>query len=180
MGLAGLGDLVLHFCWRSTRPGRHDGHDLDSERRVLSAAELEEGPMGFMVEDRRLYAAFLDVMAQTPGLTLLSGESVVAQEVGAQEVTVQLASGRTLRGRVLVGCDGRVALCQLLGPQGPLAGGRAHEIHHQGDGQHAVQHKGEDRAQHRTVGVGGLGNAHHERDVNPSNCNDVHEYLFKK
>lgn len=72
-------------------------------------AELEEGPMGFMVEDRRLYAAFLAAMAETPGLTLLSGESVVAQEVGAQGVTVRLASGRTLRGQLLVGCDGRTS-----------------------------------------------------------------------
>ena len=76
---------------------------------TFDAADLEEGPMGFMVEDRHLYAAFLAAMADTPGLTLLSGETVVAQEVSAQGVTVTLASGRTLRGRVLVGCDGRTS-----------------------------------------------------------------------
>lgn len=74
---------------------------------TFDAADLEEGPMGFMVEDRHLYAAFLATMAETPGLTLLSGETVVAQEVGVQGVTVTLASGRVLRGRVLIGCDGR-------------------------------------------------------------------------
>ncbi len=76
---------------------------------TFDAADLEEGPMGFMVEDRHLYAAFLAAMADTPGLTLLSGETVVAQEVTAQGVTVTLASGRTLRGRVLIGCDGRTS-----------------------------------------------------------------------
>lgn len=76
---------------------------------TFDAADLEEGPMGFMVEDRHLYAAFLAAMADTPGLTLLSGETVVAQEVSAQGVTVTLASGRTMRGRVLVGCDGRTS-----------------------------------------------------------------------
>lgn len=72
-------------------------------------AELEEGPMGFMVEDRRLYATFLAAMAEEAGLTLLSGETVVAQDISAQGVTVTLASGRVMRGRVLVGCDGRAS-----------------------------------------------------------------------
>ncbi len=73
----------------------------------FDAAEIEEGPMGFMLEDRFLYAAFLAAMAEAPGITLLSGETVVAQEVCPQGVTVTLASGRCLTGRLLVGCDGR-------------------------------------------------------------------------
>jgi len=73
----------------------------------FDSAELEEGPMGFMLEDRFLYAAFLAAMAGAPRLTLLSGDSVVAQEVGATAVAVTLASGQRLTGRVLVGCDGR-------------------------------------------------------------------------
>ncbi|MBE0552332.1 MAG: FAD-dependent monooxygenase [Rhodobacteraceae bacterium] len=70
-------------------------------------AEIEEGPVGFMAEDRHLYAAFLAAMADQPGLTLITGETVVAQDIDAAGVTVTLASGRQLRGRVLVGCDGR-------------------------------------------------------------------------
>lgn len=70
-------------------------------------AELEEGPVGYMVEDRHLYAAFLDAMRDAPNLMLLSGESVVAQEVSAASVAVTLASGRQLTGSVLIGCDGR-------------------------------------------------------------------------
>ena len=72
-------------------------------------AELEEGPMGFMAEDRFLYAAFLAAMDEAEGVTLLSGETVVAQEVGAAGVSVTLASGKVLRARMLVGCDGRAS-----------------------------------------------------------------------
>ncbi|WP_395543102.1 UbiH/UbiF/VisC/COQ6 family ubiquinone biosynthesis hydroxylase [Neotabrizicola sp. sgz301269] len=74
---------------------------------TFDAAEIEEGPMGFMLEDRFLYAAFLEAMAAAPEVTLLSGETVVAQEPGPAGVSVTLASGRVLTGRVLVGCDGR-------------------------------------------------------------------------
>ena len=71
-------------------------------------AEMEEGPMGFMAEDRYLYAAFLAAMA-VAGIELISGETVVSQEVSAQGGEVVLASGRVVRGSVLVGCDGRAS-----------------------------------------------------------------------
>lgn len=74
---------------------------------TFDAAEIEEGPMGHMLEDRFLYAAFLDAMAAAPGIALWSGETVVAQDAGPAAVSVTLASGRVLSGRVLVGCDGR-------------------------------------------------------------------------
>lgn len=69
----------------------------------FDAAEIEEGPMGFMVEDRHLYAAFLQAMEAEPAITLLPGETVVAQSTGS----VTLASGRVLTARLVVGCDGR-------------------------------------------------------------------------
>ncbi|MBN2907478.1 MAG: FAD-dependent monooxygenase [Rhodobacteraceae bacterium] len=69
--------------------------------------EIEEGPMGYMLEDRFLRQAFLEAMAASPHITTLSSETVVAQAPDATGVTVTLASGKTLRGRVLVGCDGR-------------------------------------------------------------------------
>lgn len=74
---------------------------------AFDLAEIEEGPMGFMLEDRFLYAAFLDAMRAEPKITLLSGETVLAQEVTAEGVTVALASGRGVAGRLLIGCDGR-------------------------------------------------------------------------
>lgn len=63
--------------------------------------------MGHMLEDRHLYAAFLQAMQAAPGITLLSGETVVAQEVDGSGVTVTLASGKRLTAGLLVGCDGR-------------------------------------------------------------------------
>ena len=45
---------------------------------AFDSAEIEEGPMGFMLEDRHLYAAFLAAMRAEPRITLLSGETVVA------------------------------------------------------------------------------------------------------
>jgi 2-octaprenyl-6-methoxyphenol hydroxylase len=70
-------------------------------------AEIEEGPMGFMLEDRHLYAAFLAAMRASPHITLVSGQTVVAQEVTASGASVTLASGTTLTTRLIVGCDGR-------------------------------------------------------------------------
>jgi 2-octaprenyl-6-methoxyphenol hydroxylase len=70
-------------------------------------AEIEEGPMGFMLEDRHLYAAFLGAMQAEPKITLMSGDSVVAQETVAGGISVTLASGARISARVLVGCDGR-------------------------------------------------------------------------
>ncbi len=69
-------------------------------------AEIEEGPMGHMVEDRYLRRALMDAMEANPHITVLNGETVVAQDTdGAARVT--LASGRVLTGSLLIGCDGR-------------------------------------------------------------------------
>ncbi|MFD1509998.1 FAD-dependent monooxygenase [Lacimonas salitolerans] len=72
-------------------------------------AELEEGPMGHMLQDRHLRRALLDGMAATNRISPLNDETVVAQDADAQGVTVTLASGRVLRGRLLVGADGRAS-----------------------------------------------------------------------
>ncbi|WP_299348676.1 UbiH/UbiF/VisC/COQ6 family ubiquinone biosynthesis hydroxylase [uncultured Shimia sp.] len=69
--------------------------------------EIEEGPMGFMLEDRFLYRAFLDAMQEQERITKITEDSVVGQEIDTTGVTVTLATGKTLRARLLVGCDGR-------------------------------------------------------------------------
>ena len=106
-------------------------------------AEMEEGPMGFMAEDRLLYSAFLAAMAEV-GIELISGETVVSQEVTAQGAEVILASGRVVRGSVLIGCDGRgsgVAARAGIGRTGWRYGQTAlvtairHEKDHQGIAQ---------------------------------------------
>jgi len=70
-------------------------------------AEIEEGPMGYMVEDRHLRRALLDAVATTAGITRMDGETVVAQAVDATGITLTLAGGQTLRARLAVGADGR-------------------------------------------------------------------------
>ncbi|WP_040671425.1 FAD-dependent monooxygenase [Rhodobacter ferrooxidans] len=74
---------------------------------TFDSAEIDEGPMGFMLEDRFLYAAFLQAMQADPNITLMSGETVVGQEVTPGGVRITLASGQSLAARLLVGCDGR-------------------------------------------------------------------------
>lgn len=89
--------------------------------------ELEEGPMGYMLEDRFLRGAALDAMAAAPGIRQISGARVTAQWTGRQQadgqqasgpqgkgqqaeapdVTVETDAGETITARLLVGCDGR-------------------------------------------------------------------------
>ena len=73
----------------------------------LDHAEIEEGPLGAMVEDRHLRRALLAAMAAAPGITHRAATRVLTQEVGPAGVTLRLDGGDTLTGRLLVGCDGR-------------------------------------------------------------------------
>jgi 2-octaprenyl-6-methoxyphenol hydroxylase len=70
-------------------------------------AEIEEGPMGHMVEDRFLRAALDDALAAEPRVKTLRGRPVTAQEPGDAEVLVTLEGGETLAARLLIGADGR-------------------------------------------------------------------------
>ena len=66
-------------------------------------AEIEEGPMGHMVEDRYLRRALLDAMEAETLITHRPGTRVVGQGVGS----VTLEGGEVLTARLLVGADGR-------------------------------------------------------------------------
>ncbi|QQA43094.1 UbiH/UbiF/VisC/COQ6 family ubiquinone biosynthesis hydroxylase [Pelagovum pacificum] len=70
-------------------------------------AEIEEGPMGYMVEDRHLRPALLDAIAANDHIRHVGGVTVVSQETGPAGATVTLADGKVLKARLLVGCDGR-------------------------------------------------------------------------
>ena len=72
-------------------------------------AEIEEGPMGHMLEDRFLRRAFLDAMQAEPEITEVSGDAVVAQDISPLGATLTLESGKTLTGQLLVGSDGRAS-----------------------------------------------------------------------
>ncbi|MFN3279144.1 MAG: UbiH/UbiF/VisC/COQ6 family ubiquinone biosynthesis hydroxylase [Paracoccus hibiscisoli] len=71
----------------------------------FDSAELGEGPVGHMLEDRFLHAALVDAMAGA--VTALPGLSVTGQEVGPAGVTAILSDGQRLTARLLVGADGR-------------------------------------------------------------------------
>ncbi len=61
--------------------------------------------MGFMCEDRYLRHALLAAMDANDRITQLSGETVVAQDVSS----VTLASGQTLKAKLIIGADGRTS-----------------------------------------------------------------------
>ncbi|SNT05947.1 UbiH/UbiF/VisC/COQ6 family ubiquinone biosynthesis hydroxylase [Tropicimonas sediminicola] len=69
--------------------------------------ELDEGVMGYILEDRYLRRALLEAIEAEPKITHRPGETVVDQEITPSEARVTLASGDTLTGLVLVGADGR-------------------------------------------------------------------------
>ena len=69
-------------------------------------AEIEEGPMGYMLEDRFLRHALLARMETDPNVTHLPNARVVAQD-STGPASVTLEDGRSLTGRLLVGADGR-------------------------------------------------------------------------
>jgi 2-octaprenyl-6-methoxyphenol hydroxylase len=60
-----------------------------------------------MIEDRYLRRALMEAMEESDAITVINGETVVAQSVEPGGVRVTLASGRDLTGALLIGCDGR-------------------------------------------------------------------------
>ncbi len=69
-------------------------------------AEIEEGPMGHMLEDRYLRRAFLEAMKAHSGVTQIT-DTVVGQADQTNGIEVSLASGEVLEARMLIGSDGR-------------------------------------------------------------------------
>ncbi|TRD19847.1 FAD-dependent monooxygenase [Palleronia caenipelagi] len=65
--------------------------------------EIEEGPMGHMVEDRHLRPALI---AAGTGIDRVQA-TVVSERPDAGGITVTLSDGTTQRARLLVGCDGK-------------------------------------------------------------------------
>lgn len=70
-------------------------------------AEIDEGPMGYMVEDRFLRRALLQACASQDGIDCFDDDSVTGEDVRPGGIEVALASGRLLTAALLIGCDGR-------------------------------------------------------------------------
>lgn len=86
-----------------------DGRAGDGPSPLMLAfdhAEIEEGPMGFMVEDRHLRPALLEA-ADAAGVVQIDGSRVTGFLADGSGVTVSLNSRGDMRARLLVGCDGR-------------------------------------------------------------------------
>jgi len=71
----------------------------------FDGAEIEEGRLGYMLEDRFLYRALLAAMQGR--VTHLSGLSVTGQEAEGAAIRASLSDGRSIKARLLVGADGR-------------------------------------------------------------------------
>lgn len=67
--------------------------------------EIEEGPLGYMVEDRHLRSELLNA-AENSGVTQVD-DRVAEHHADGTRVQVTLGSGETRRVRLLVGCDGQ-------------------------------------------------------------------------
>ncbi len=68
-------------------------------------AEIEEGPMGWMVEDRHLRRALLDALDEIPNVTRHTARAVT-HEVFDTTATVALDDGSTPAATMIVGADG--------------------------------------------------------------------------
>lgn len=73
----------------------------------FNSAEIEDGPMGYMLEDRYLRRALLAAMEASPLISHHAETTVVAQFCDTQRASVTLADGTELSARLLVGADGR-------------------------------------------------------------------------
>lgn len=69
-------------------------------------AEIEEGPMGHMLEDRYLRRALMAAMEASSRITHRAGSRVLSQDTSGL-TSVTLEGGEVLRGRLLVGADGK-------------------------------------------------------------------------
>ena len=70
-------------------------------------AEIEEGPMGFLMEDRFLRRALQEAVANADGVQVLRGTHVVSHSPAPAHVDVTLSDDTRTHARLLIGADGR-------------------------------------------------------------------------
>ncbi|MFV0408129.1 MAG: UbiH/UbiF/VisC/COQ6 family ubiquinone biosynthesis hydroxylase [Paracoccus sp. (in: a-proteobacteria)] len=99
----GLADHAQPIRKVTAQQGR--GADIGPFGLYFDSAEIEEGVLGQMLEDRFLYRALLGAMQER--LTHIPQTQVIGQAAGTGGIEVQLSDGRALRARLLVGADGR-------------------------------------------------------------------------
>ena len=100
-GLAPLAQPILGVTAAQAR----EGEAASPLHLHFDSAEIEEGPVGYMVEDRHLSAALHEAMEEAR-IPLLPGCTVLDHAPEAAGVSVTTDRG-DLSGRLLVGADGR-------------------------------------------------------------------------
>lgn len=104
-------------------------------------AAIDQGPLGYLVEDRHLRSALVEASAAAPHIRTVWRERVVQQKVREDTVELCLEGGGRVLASVLVGCDGRLSgTARRAGigrigwdyDQGALVSGVSHERPHQG------------------------------------------------
>jgi len=69
--------------------------------------ELEEGPMGHLIEDRYIREALKTDIEMSKQINYIYNTEVISQTVKDSGVSLNLSDGQVLRAQLLVGCDGR-------------------------------------------------------------------------
>lgn len=70
--------------------------------------EIHLSPMGFMLEDRHLRAAYAGALRNAAGIIRLTGKAI-AQQTSGPRASVTLEDGREVSGVLIAGCDGRAS-----------------------------------------------------------------------
>ena len=71
--------------------------------------EIEEGPMGFMIEDRFVRQALLAAIAANDRIDHRDGIGITGHEATVSGVGVTLTDGGTVEASLLIGCDGKTS-----------------------------------------------------------------------
>jgi 2-octaprenyl-6-methoxyphenol hydroxylase len=95
---------ILHIKVSDGRPGEAPSPFVME----FDHGEIEEGPMGWMVEDRHLRPVLIDAIAQS-GIEVVEGRRIVAQDPSDTGITATLDDGAHLSAVLLVGADGRMS-----------------------------------------------------------------------
>lgn len=69
--------------------------------------EIEEGPMGHMVEDRVLRPALVQAVTDAKNVTHLTGQAVVDHHPDGAGVSIGLSGGSSVQANLLIGSDGK-------------------------------------------------------------------------
>ncbi|MBF9029556.1 FAD-binding protein [Rhodobacterales bacterium HKCCE3408] len=107
----------------------------------FDAAEIEDGPMGHIVEDRVLRPLLLEAIGAEERVTHMPSTRVTAQSTEGSLARLTLSGGKELTGRLVVGADGRSSgTAERAGirrtgwgyDQTALVAAIAHELPHEG------------------------------------------------